>query len=34
MRELVKDPARLEHMIEAIDRINGFVSGKIDYICP
>lgn len=28
MREPVKDPARLEHMIEAIDRINGFVTGK------
>lgn len=28
MREPVRDPARLEHMIEAIDRINSFVNGK------
>ena len=28
MRESVKDPARLEHMIEAIDRIFEFSKGK------
>lgn len=28
MREPVRDPARLEHMIQAIERINSFVSGK------
>lgn len=28
MREPVKDPARLEHMLDAIDRIFAFVNGK------
>ena len=28
MRESVKDPARLEHMVAAIDRIFDFVKGK------
>ena len=28
MREPVKDPARLEHMLDAIGRIFGFVNGK------
>lgn len=28
MRETLKDPLRLRHMIEAIDRVNKFMEGK------